>query len=52
MTEGLTNPHSGLVVLFLTVYWLARLVLRRRETRRKVAVLASSTILKYPAATR
>jgi hypothetical protein len=50
MTEGLTNPHSGLVVLFLTVYWLARLVLRRRKTRRKAAVPASSMLPKRPAA--
>lgn len=43
---------SGLVVLFLTVYWLVLLVLQRRETRRKAAVPASNVLPKRPAAAR
>lgn len=40
---------SGLAVLFLTVYWLMLLILRKVENRRK-ALLASDTFPKRPAA--
>jgi predicted ferric reductase len=43
---------TGLVVLFLTVYWLALLVLRKRETSRKAAVLAASPLANHPKAGR
>ena len=52
MTEGLTNSLSGLVALFLTVYWLVLLVLRRRKARRKASVPASSMLPKRSAAAR
>jgi sulfoxide reductase heme-binding subunit YedZ len=43
---------SGLAVLFLTVYWLALLGLRKAETRRKMAMLASRTVPEHPAPAR
>jgi predicted ferric reductase len=39
---------SGLVVLFLTIYWLMLLVLRRMEARRKASLPASSAVPKHP----
>jgi predicted ferric reductase len=43
---------SGLAVLFLTIYWLALLGLRKLETRRQAALLAAGAIHKRHAPAR
>jgi predicted ferric reductase len=43
---------TGLVVLFLTIYWLVLLVMRKRENRRKTTVLAASPLANHPKASR
>lgn len=43
---------SGLAVIFLTIYWLVLLGLRKLETRRQVALLAASAVHKRHAPAR
>jgi len=38
---------SSLAVLFLTIYWLVLLGLRKVETRRQVAILAANAVHKH-----